>query len=154
MLPNIVSSGTMKGDVPLRVGGRVKKQTAAQTKAAETYAALTGLTGQGQRLADAIRTLAAGTGRSEAAIRASYYAQRVKLGHHGRRNDTISIDEAVDEARRLLEQALEQLDNELATAKAELDTATRHYEQTKASVDTKRGRLEQTLTTLTRADSN
>jgi hypothetical protein len=132
----------------------VKEQTAAQTKAAETYAALTGLSGQGLRLAEAIRTLAADTGRSEAAIRASYYAQRVKLGHHGRRNDTISVDEAIDEARRLLEQALEQLDNELAAAKTDLDAATVRYEHVREDVEDQRARLEHTLNTLTQPSGN
>ena len=125
-----------------------------QTKAAETYAVLTGLTGQGQRLAEAIRTHAADTGRSEAAIRASYYAQRVKLGHHGRRNDTISVDQAIDEARRLLEQALEQLDNELAAGKTDLDAATVRYEHVREDVEDQRARLEHTLNTLTQPSSN
>jgi hypothetical protein len=131
-------------------GGRVTEQPQLQgSKSAETYAALTTRTGKGVRLADAIREYASMTGRSEPAIRASYYAQRAKLGHTGRDRERVSVEQAVSEARRLLEQALEQLDRELDDAKAELDRATERYEQALASSEAERTRLEHTLTTLT-----
>jgi hypothetical protein len=119
-----------------------------ETKAAETYAALTALTAKGTRLADAVRQLAADSGRSESAIRAAYYAQRVKLGHHGRTARTATVDDALHEARRLIEQALAQLDAELANAKHDLDTATGRYEAARVAADAQRTRLQQTLTAL------
>lgn len=118
------------------------------SKAAETYAALTALTGRGLRLADAIREYASETGRSEPAIRASYYAQRAKLGRTGRDRTGVSVEQAVSEARRLLQQALDELDRELSDAKAELDRTTERYEHTLARTEAERARLEHTLTTL------
>ena len=118
-----------------------------ETKAAETYAALNGLVGKGLRLADAVRQLATETGRSEAAVRASYYAQRAKLGHTGR-SGPLTVEDAITEARRLLEQALHQVEAELESAKFDLDRASDRYETVRASAEAQRAELERKIAVL------
>jgi hypothetical protein len=121
------------------------------TKAEETYAALTRLVEGGMRLSDAVRQLAAETGRKESAIRASYYHQRSKLGESspGRVFRTpVSVEEAIREARDLLERALAGIDAELGAAKADLDTARKRYESLHASAATRKADLERKIAAL------
>ena len=122
----------------------------AKTKAIETYAALSKLTAEGMRLSDAVRQLAADTGRSESAIRASYYQQRVKLGLHGRRpsRTPISVEETVRQARQLLEQTLADIDEELEAAKADADAAQARYEQLHAKAMEMRSELQGKIAAL------
>jgi hypothetical protein len=121
----------------------------ATTKAAETYAALTGLVEGGMRLSDAVRQLASETGRSESAIRASYYQQRSKLGESSPRSQApVSVEDAVREARQLLGRALAGIDAELAIAKADLDTARERYETLKASATQRKAELERKIAAL------
>jgi hypothetical protein len=121
-----------------------------KTKAAETYAALTKLTADGLRLADAVRQLGAETGRSESAIRASYYQQRTRLGVHGRRPSRapISAEETIRQARQLLEQALATIDEELAAAKADADAALEHYQRLQAQAAETRSELQGKIAAL------
>lgn len=118
-----------------------------ETKAAQTYVTLTALVGQGARLSDAVRRLAAESGRSEAAVRASYYAQRAKLGRTGR-DAPISVADAIQEARRLLEVALHRVEAELATAKTELDAATELYETVRVSAEAQTEELKRKIAAL------
>ena len=123
----------------------------ATTKAAETHAALTRLVDGGMRLSDAVRQLAAETGRNESAIRASYYQQRGKLGEHSparRSRGPVSVDDAIREARQLLERALAGIDAELASAKADLDAARERYETLKASAAQRKAELERKIAAL------
>ena len=123
----------------------------ATTKAEETYAALTRLVDGGMRLSDAVRQLAAETGRKESAIRASYYQQRSKLGEsspgRGSRGP-VSVEDAIREARELLERALAGIDTELAAVKADLDTARERYETLKASAGERKAELERKIGAL------
>ena len=105
------------------------------------------------RLSDAVRQLAAETGRNESAIRASYYQQRGKLGEHSparaaRSRGPVSVDDAIREARQLLERALAGIDAELAAAKADLDAARERYETLKASFGQRKAELEQKIAAL------
>ncbi len=123
----------------------------ATTKAAETYAALTRLVEGGMRLSDAVRQLASETGRNESAIRASYYQQRGKLGESSPARGSralVSVDDAIREARQLLERALSGIDAELATAKAEINTARERYETLKASAAQRKAELERKIAAL------
>jgi len=123
------------------------------TKAAETYAQLTKLTTEGMRLADAVRQLAKKTGRSESAIRASYYQQRTKLGMRGRRPARApwSVEETIRQARQLLEQALAAIDQELEAAKADADAAQERYEQLQARAEQTRSELKGKIAALNRS---
>lgn len=123
----------------------------ATTKAEETYAALTRHVDGGMRLSDAVRQLAAETGRKESAIRASYYQQRSKLGESGPGRGSrapVSVKDAIREARELLERALAGIDAELAAAKADLDTARERYETLNASAAERKAELERKIAAL------
>ena len=125
----------------------------AATKAAQTYAAITRLMEAGTRLSDAVRQTAAETGRSETAVRASYYQQRSKLGGHGRREPVrppgpVSVDDAIRQARQLLERALERIDEDLSAAKADRDAAAERYETLKASAAEQKAELERKIAAL------
>jgi hypothetical protein len=102
------------------------------------------------RLADAVRQLAAQTGRSEAAVRASYYHERAKHGRDGRGRPSVelSVDDAIREARQLLERALERIDEELEAAKAKADAAAERYETLKAAAAERRSELERKIAAL------
>ena len=121
------------------------------TKAEQTHAAIGELLQDGMRLADAVRQIAAETGRSEAAVRASYYNWRAKLGPQGDRrhpSEARSVDDAIREARQLLEQALELVDAEVEAANAEMEAATARYETVKASAAARRSELEGKIAAL------
>ncbi len=123
----------------------------ATTKAEETYAALTRHVDRGMRLSDAVRQLAAETGRKESAIRASYYQQRSKLGESGPGGGSrapVSVEDAIREARDLLERALVGIDAELAAAKADLDTARARYETLESSAAERKAELERKIAAL------
>jgi hypothetical protein len=124
----------------------------AVTKAEETYTALGAKLKRGMRLSEAVRELARETGRSEAAIRANYYNQRKKLGEgdgrRGRRRSGIIVEEVVREARQLLERALAQIDDELATAEAEVRATKEHYERMKVDATEHKAELKRKLAAL------
>jgi hypothetical protein len=103
------------------------------------------------RLSDAVRQVVSETGRSEAAVRASYYNQRSKLGLRGsprRDSRALSVDDAVGEARQLLQRALGRIDREVEAAKARMETAEAQYEALKTSADERRAELERKIASL------
>jgi hypothetical protein len=121
------------------------------TRAEETYRSIEQLLDHGMRLSDAIRQIVSETGRSEAAVRASYYNQRAKLGFKGsQRRDSraLSAEDAIEEAKRLLERAIERIDREVEAAKSRMEVAEAQYEALKASADERRAELERKLAAL------
>jgi uncharacterized protein involved in type VI secretion and phage assembly len=103
------------------------------------------------RLSDAIRQIVSETGRSEAAVRASYYNQRARLGFKGsprRDSRALSAEDAIEEARRVLGRAIERVDHEVEAAKTRMEAAESHYETLKASADERRAELERKLSAL------
>ena len=121
------------------------------TKAEETYAAVGKLLEGGMRLSDAVRQIAADTGRSEAAVRASYYNQRSKLGLQGDRRrggQTLSVEDAINEAKQLLERALRRIDEEVEVAKAKVEATEAQYEALKTSAAERRSELERKIAAL------
>jgi hypothetical protein len=121
------------------------------TKAEETYSAIGKLLESGMRLSDAVRQIAAETGRSEAAVRASYYNQRSKLGLKGdsrRGGQALSVEDAINEAKQLLERALVRIDSEVEVAKVKAETAEAQYEALKTSAAERRSELERKIAAL------
>lgn len=121
------------------------------TKAEQTYTAVGKLLEGGIRLSDAVRQIAADTGRSEAAVRASYYNQRSKLGLKGdsrRGGQTLSVEDAINEARQVLERALRRIDEEVEAAKAEMEATEAQYEALKTSAAERRSELERKIAAL------
>ena len=80
-------------------------------------------------------------------MRASYYAQRAKLGHTGR-TSALTVEDAITEARRLLEQALHQVEADLASAEADRNRASERYETVRASAEAQRAELERKIAVL------
>ena len=121
------------------------------TKAEQTYTAIGKLLDGGMRLADAVRQVAAETGRSEVAVRASYYNWRAKLDpprRRGHAGEPMSVADAIREARQLLEHALGLVDAEVETARAEMEAAIERYETLKASAAGRRSELEGKIAAL------
>ena len=118
------------------------------TRTEETYTAISELVDGGARLADAVRQVAAETGRSVGAVRAAYYAQRSKLGQHGRNRAPTSVEDAVAQARQLLQDALSRIDEELAAAKSELDAAAARYQTLEASAAERKKELQRKIAAL------
>jgi hypothetical protein len=103
------------------------------------------------RLSDAVRQLARESGRSEAAIRANYYNHRTKLGLGERRQPkrpSLSVEDAVREARQLLEQALQAIEGQLAAAEREAATAAERHEALKTQTAAEKAQLEQKIAAL------
>jgi hypothetical protein len=128
-----------------------KGEFVALTKAEETYSAIETLLKRGTRLSDAFREVVRETGRSEAAVRASYYNQRAKLGFKGSpRRDSrgFSPESAVEEAKRVLERAIERIDREVEAAKVRMEAAEAQYETLKVSAEERRAELERKLAAL------
>jgi hypothetical protein len=121
------------------------------TKAEETYATVGRLLDDGMRLSDAIRRISGETGRSEDAVRASYYNQRARLGFKGsprRDSRALSPEGAVEEAKRVLERAIERIDREVGAARARMEAAEAQYEELKTSAGERRIELERKLAAL------
>jgi hypothetical protein len=118
------------------------------TRTEETYKAISELVDSGSRLADAVRRVAAETGRNEGAVRTAYYAQRSKLGQHGRAHTSISVEDAIAQARQLLRDALTRIDEELVVATRELEAATVHYKTLEASAAQRKAELERKIAAL------
>ena len=137
----------MKAQYDCYVGGCV----VITTKTEETYQAIGQLLDRGTRLSDAVRRIAGETGRSEAAVRANYYNQRTKLGFKGsprRDSRALSAEDAIEEAKRLLERAIDRIDREVEAAKMRMEAAGAQYEALKASADERRAELERKLAAL------
>ena len=103
------------------------------------------------RLSDVVRQIAADTGRSEAAVRASYYNQRSKLGLKGdsrRSGQALSVEDAINEAKQLLERALVRIDSEVEVAKAKAEATEAQYEALKTSAAERRSELERKIAAL------
>jgi hypothetical protein len=127
----------------------------AKTQAEETYETITKLTDGGMRMADAVHKVASDTGKTEGAVRGNYYNHRRKLdrgsttpARRSRRRQALSVDDAIEGARQLLQQALGAIDRELEAAKAELDVAQQRYDQLESSVKDRKDELERKIKAL------
>ncbi len=127
----------------------------AKTQAEETYEAITNLTDGGMRMADAVHKIASDTGKTEAAVRGNYYNHRRKLERgsttpvrRSRRRQASTVDDAIEGARELLQQALSAIDRELQAAKGELDAAQQRYDELESSVKNRKDELERKIKAL------
>lgn len=105
------------------------------TKAQETYEAIEAKIASGAKKADAFRELAEETGRPVKSLQGSYYQHHKKLGgstRKARKRETTPQD-AVESAQALLEEAVDQIDAEIETAKERADEAQAEYEAMQAS---------------------
>ena len=127
------------------------------TEAEKVYSELTALTEGGLSFADAVRKVAADTGKKEGAIRANYYNHKKKLeggatattGRRGRpKAQPLTVDGALAQARAILEQALQGIDREVDAAKAELEAVQARHDALVASVKDRKTELQQKIKAL------
>jgi outer membrane murein-binding lipoprotein Lpp len=132
-------------------------QMARITEAEKVYTQLTALTASGTTFADGVRKVAAGTGKKEGAIRANYYNHKKKLdgaspavtGRRGRpKAEALTVDEALAQARAILEQAVNGIDAEVQAAKDELDGAKARYDVLTTSVKGRKAELQKKINAL------
>ncbi len=127
------------------------------TEAEKVYTELTALTEGGLSFADAVRKVAADTGKKEGAVRANYYNHKKKQdggvattpGRRGRpKTEALTVDGALAQARAILEQAVVSIDAEVEAAKADMDAATGRYKALVASVKDRKADLQQKIKAL------
>jgi hypothetical protein len=110
----------------------------------------------GMSNADAIRATAAKHGKTENAVRGGIHQYKSRhggsssaaSGRGGRRTRTVSVDSAVAQARKALEQALELIDREVDRAARELKAAQDRFESATTSVRERKTEIERKLKAL------
>jgi transposase-like protein len=108
----------------------------------------------GMSNADAIRHVADKHGKNENAVRGGIHQYRSKHAtsapatRRARKPKSVSVDDVVASARRMLEDALHGVDREVEAAKAELEAAQRRYEHVVAGVEAQKKRLEDKIEAL------
>lgn len=124
------------------------------TKSQEVYEKVEALIASGVSKADAFKQLAGEYGQPVNSIRGSYY-QHTRPGNTGggttartRRRETTPED-ALADARRALERAIESVDREVEQAKARAEEAKAEYDALKASATSRRDAITARLEALT-----
>jgi predicted nucleic acid-binding Zn-ribbon protein len=120
------------------------------------YEEVEALKSEGLSNADAIREVAKKYSKKENAIRGGIHQYRMRhlegsakttSRPRGRRS-VITVNDAVAEARNLLEQALSTIDDEVARAKQELEAAEERYEAIASSAEQRKQELEKKIKAL------
>jgi hypothetical protein len=127
-----------------------------KTEAQIVYERIEELKAGGSNLADAVKTVAKERGKKAGAVRANYYNHAKKLTGGGgskprsRRSTraAITVDGAVDEAKAVLQKAIDNIDGEVQDAKTELDAAQARYDELMASVKERKASLEKRIEAL------
>lgn len=110
------------------------------TKAQQVYERIEALVAAGLTKADAFRKLAEELGQPAKSLQGAYYQHTKKLGIGGngggrrraRKRETTPAD-ALQDAKALLEEAIESIDAEIEEAKERTDEAKAEYDAMKAS---------------------
>lgn len=109
------------------------------TKAQQVYERIEALVASGLTKADAFRQLAEELGQPAKSLQGAYYQHTKKLGIGGnggkrrsRKRETTPAD-ALDDAKAVLEKAIDDIDAEIEQAKERADEAKAEYEAMKAS---------------------
>jgi len=124
------------------------------TKAEEVFTRVEQLIAEGKTKADAFKQLAAEYGQPVNSVRGAYYQHtRRASGESGeaprrtRRRETRPED-ALADARRALERAIQAVDREVAAAKDRADEAKREYDALRASADERKQAIRERLEAL------
>ena len=111
------------------------------TKAQQVYEAIEAKVASGLTKAEAFRQLAEELGQPAKSLQGAYYQHTKKLGIGGngpkrrpRKRETTPAD-ALEDAKAVLEKAVEDIDAEIEQAKERADEAKREYEAMKASAN-------------------
>lgn len=119
-----------------------------KTEAQVVYERIEELKAAGSSNAEAVRKVAVERGKKENAVRANQHQYRQKLGSGGTRRrrgakaSELSVDDALAQARAVLEKALAGIDAEVDAAKRELDEAQARYDAVASSVESRKAELE------------
>jgi hypothetical protein len=119
------------------------------TKAKEVFTKVEALIAGGTSKADAFKQLAEEYGQPVNSIRGSYYAKTRSEGDSSkpRRRET-TLDVALAEARKGLEQAIVNIDREVEAAKSRADEAKAEHDALKASASERKAAISQRLEAL------
>lgn len=124
------------------------------TKAHEVYDKVETMIAAGTPKAEAFKQLAAEYGQPVNSIRGSYYSHTSpgrsispEGSRRGRRRET-TPDDALADARRALERAIDAIDREVGEAKARADEATAEHEALKASAQERKDAIAARLEAL------
>lgn len=126
-----------------------------KTEAQIVYERIEELKAGGSNLADAVKTVAEERGKKSGAVRANYYNHAKKVAGGGskprsRRSTraAVTVDGAVDEAKAVLQKAIDNIDGEVEDAKKELAAAQARYDELVASVKERKASLERRIRAL------
>ena len=126
-------------------GGR-----AVATKAQQVYERVEALIAEGVKKADAFRQLAEEFGQPVKSVQGAYY-QHARKGEGGRtrprKRETTPTD-AVESAKAVLEQAIEQIDAEIEAARERAEEAQAEYEPMEASASERKQAIQAKLAAL------
>ena len=122
------------------------------TKAEEVFTRVEALIAEGITKADAFKQLAEEYGQPVNSVRGSYYQHTRKenggTGAKPRRRET-TPDDAIADARRALERAIESVDREVEEAKRRAEEAKAEYDALKASAKERKDAIAAKLAGLT-----
>lgn len=122
------------------------------TESRSVYERIEELKATGLSNAEAIRQVSTERGKSENAVRANQHQYRQKLGGGNRKarksGQALTVEDAVSQARKLLEQALSTVDKEISAAKADLDAAQNRYNSLADSAQERKASLEAQIQAL------
>ena len=121
------------------------------TKAQQVYERVESLVASGVSKADAFRQLAEETGQPGKSLQGAYYQHSRKANGGGRarprKRETTPAD-AVEDAKAVLERAIESIDAEIEAAKERADEAKREFEAMKASAAERKAAIKAKLDAL------
>ena len=124
------------------------------TKSQEVYERIEALVAGGTKKADAFRQLAEELGQPAKSLQGAYYQHSKKLGIGGngpkrrtRKRETTPAD-ALEDAKAVLEEAIDSIDAEIEQAKERADEAKAEYEAMKASASERKQAIQAKLKAL------
>ena len=124
------------------------------TKSQEVYGRIEALVAGGTKKADAFRQLAEELGQPAKSLQGAYYQHSKKLGIGGngpkrrtRKRETTPAD-ALEDAKAVLEEAIDSIDAEIEQAKERADEAKAEYEAMKASASERKQAIQAKLKAL------
>ena len=120
------------------------------TKAQQVYERVESLVASGVSKADAFRQLAEELGQPAKSLQGAYYQHTKKVAGGAtrpRKRETTPAD-AVEDAKAVLERAIESIDAEIEAAKERADEAKREFEAMKASAAERKAAIKAKLDAL------
>jgi chromosome segregation ATPase len=120
------------------------------TKAQEVFDKVEELVATGVKKADAFRQVADELGQPFNSIRGAYYTHTRSIGGTpgaARRRSTSTVD-PVEQARAVLEEAIEMIDHEITAAKERVDEAKAEYDELRATAAERKARLQEKFDAL------